>query len=577
MNNWKYCVLYQNLDAATRDAGENMETETEAETQNQCGIERDTTDDSNETSTQHNPNFASDIGHVFNATMSSDEISRARNDLTSEQKYYLLMNHEKPTEHTHFPVSYIGGCNRSFKRRWLKDYNWLCYSFHLDGAFCLPCALFSNRTDSAALVSKPFTKWNKANEKFTGHSKLSYHAEATTAAADLKESVDNPHNTIPVLVDVKKQENIANNRHIVRCIAESVLFCGRQCVGLRGDGEHSHTTDMSNNPGNLLAVLDLIGSHDVFLRQHLVQPAKKNCTYKSPQIQNELIEIIGREIIQKQIIDEVKKAKFYSLMADEVTSHNMEELSLCLRFVDEHRNIREEFVEFLHLHRITGACISSAIKATLEKWNLPIADMRGQGYDGASNMSSGTVGVQASIREEAPLAGYMHCSGHALNLVIASSCRQVEIRNMTDKLKTVCSFFLFSPKREGLLLDIVKRSAVHPSKRKPLIDMCRIRWAGRHIAYSHVYIVQALEVIAHGWHHDMCGEEFQSCWDTSSRSTAKSIVTALTSFEFIVCFMVVYQMLSHLSGITTKLQSTTIDILEAYGIVKFIVFIVVHS
>jgi len=403
-----------------------------------------------------------------------------------------------------------------------------------------------------------------------------------TAAADLKESVDNPHYTIPVLVDAKKQENIANNQHIVRCIAESVLFCGRQCVGLRSDGEHSHTTDMSNNPGNFLAVLDLIGSHDVFLRQHLVQPAKKNCTYKSPQIQNELIEIIGREIIQKQIIDEVKKAKFYSLMADEVTSHNMEELSLCLRFVDEHRNIREEFVEFLHLHRITGACISSAIKATLEKWNLPIADVRGQGYDGASNMSSDTVGVQALIREEAPLAGYMHCSGHALNLVIASSCRQVEIRNMTDKLKAVCSFFLFSPKREGLLLDIVNRSAVHPSKRKPLIDMCRTRWAGRHIAYSHfyqcyVYIVQALEVIAHGWHHDICGEEFQSCWDTSSRSTAKSIVTALTSFEFIVCFMVVYQMLSHLSGITTKLQSTTIDILEAYGMVKFIVFIVVHS
>jgi len=82
-------------------------------------------------------------------------------------------------------------------------------------------------------------------------------------------------------------------------------------------------------------------------------------------------------------------------------------------------------------------------------------------------MSSDKVGVQALIRQEAPLAGYMHCSGHALNLVIASSCRQVEIRSMIDKLKAVCSFFLFSPMREGLLLDIVQRSAIHPSKRKP--------------------------------------------------------------------------------------------------------------
>ena len=505
--------------------------------------------------------------------MSSEAITRAHNEMTSEQKYYFLMNHEKPTDHTCFPVSYVGGCNRSFKRDWINQYSWLCYSFHLDGAFCLPCALFSGRTDSAAaLVTKPFTKWNKAHEKFKAHSSLHYHAEAMTAAADLKMSIESPHYTIPVLVDAKKQENIAHNRHIVRCIAESVLFCGRQCVGLRGDGEQWPTTDTSSNPGNFLALLHVISSHDSLLHQHMEQPAMKNCTYQSPQIQNQLIEIIGKEIIQKQIIDEVKKAKFYSLMVDEVTSHNTEQLSMCLRFVDEERNLREEFVEFLHLRRITGAYISAEIKAALEKWNLPIADMRGQGYDGASNMSSDNVGVQALLREEAPLAGYMHCSGHALNLVIGSSCRQVEIRNMIDKLKAVCSFFLFSPKREGLLLSIVQKSVMHPSKRKPLIDMCRTRWAGRHIAYSHfyqsyVYIVQALEVIAHGWHREICAEEFHSCWDLSSKSTANSILTAITSFQFIISFMVVYQMLSHMSGITTKLQSTTIDILEAYGMV----------
>ena len=30
------------------------------------------------------------------------------------------------------------------------------------------------------------------------------------------------------------------------------------------------------------------------------------------------------------------------------------------------------------------------------------------------------IGVQAQIRQDAPLATYMHCSGHCLNLVISS-------------------------------------------------------------------------------------------------------------------------------------------------------------
>ena len=40
--------------------------------------------------------------------------------------------------------------------------------------------------------------------------------------------------------------------------------------------------------------------------------------------------------------------------------------------------------------------------------------MRGQGYDGASNMSSDVVGVQARIKQVAPLATYIHCSGHQI-------------------------------------------------------------------------------------------------------------------------------------------------------------------
>ena len=40
--------------------------------------------------------------------------------------------------------------------------------------------------------------------------------------------------------------------------------------------------------------------------------------------------------------------------------------------------------------------------------DLPVENIRGQGYDGASNISSECIGVQAQIREVSPLATYIH-------------------------------------------------------------------------------------------------------------------------------------------------------------------------
>lgn len=46
---------------------------------------------------------------------------------------------------------------------------------------------------------------------------------------------------------------------------------------------------------------------------------------------------------------EVKNAQIYTFMADEVTSHNVELMPLCVRFVDKDLNIREELLEICSL------------------------------------------------------------------------------------------------------------------------------------------------------------------------------------------------------------------------------------
>ena len=95
-----------------------------------------------------------------------------------------------------------------------------------------------------------------------------------------------------------------------------------------------------------------------------------------------------------------------------MTCNNVEQMPLCISFVDKNCNIREEFLELVPLKRVTGVFIGEAILSKLEEWQLPAKDMRGQGYDGAKSMSSERVGCQAIVRQQASLAVYTHCSCH---------------------------------------------------------------------------------------------------------------------------------------------------------------------
>ena len=70
---------------------------------------------------------------------------------------------------------------------------------------------------------------------------------------------------------------------------------------------------------------------------------------------------VAGDKIRTDILEEVKRAKFYSIIADEVTdASNKEELSLVIRYVHEGQ-IREVFVDFVEVERITGRVLGVAI------------------------------------------------------------------------------------------------------------------------------------------------------------------------------------------------------------------------
>jgi len=105
-------------------------------------------------------------------------------------------------------------------------------------------------------------------------------------------------------------------------------------------------------------------------------------------------------------LKEIKLAKFYSIIADEVTDiSNKEELSLDIRYIHEEQ-VREVFVDFVEVERITGQVLGDTILRWLRYHGTPPADMCGQCYDGASNMAGARSGVRSVVQREAPKAMY---------------------------------------------------------------------------------------------------------------------------------------------------------------------------
>ena len=87
--------------------------------------------------------------------------------------------------------------------------------------------------------------------------------------------------------------------------------------------------------------MEVFSQTDEILQSHLEKPRAKNAIYLSPSSQNDIINIIGLDYIRTKIISEIKQAKFFSMIADEVSSHNVEHLSLCLQNLDRNHDIQE--------------------------------------------------------------------------------------------------------------------------------------------------------------------------------------------------------------------------------------------
>ena len=155
-----------------------------------------------------------------------------------------------------------------------------------------------------------------------------------------------------------------------------------------------------------------------------------------------------RNAIRKEIGD----AKFCIPVDEARDESKREQMAIILRFVDNEGFIKERFFHIMHVRDTTALTLKNEICAILSHYNLHIENIRGQGYDGASNMHGEWNEFQALFLKDCPYAYYVHCMAHRLQLALITASREVkDIHQFFDHVVNIINIVVDSSKRNDEL------------------------------------------------------------------------------------------------------------------------------
>ncbi|XP_077223437.1 uncharacterized protein LOC143857050 [Tasmannia lanceolata] len=112
----------------------------------------------------------------------------------------------------------------------------------------------------------------------------------------------------------------------------------------------------------------------------------------------------------------------FSILVDEARDvSNKEQMAVVIRYVDKLGHVVERLLGITHVPNTTATSLKEEIETLLDKHKLSISRLRGQGYDGESNMQGEFNGLKALIFKENEYAYYVHLN------VVGGSCKRHDI------------------------------------------------------------------------------------------------------------------------------------------------------
>jgi len=241
------------------------------------------------------------------------------------------LNHSAPTncfsvigtpnhQTENMPTQVLKNKTLRFQPRWYTAYSWLHFETKIQKILCfkglkaIELGLTPSANHEATFTSTDFFNWKKAIEKFDNHQKSDFHKHSVEFLSNMETS------------DIAKSPRHAAHksqieaRNFLKVLFTSVMFLGKQGLALRGD---------DHDDGNFMQLLRLRATDIPGFSSWL----NRSKSFSSWAIQNEILELTSHALL-RSVMQQIQKAKYYSIIFDETTDASVsEQVSINIRVV----------------------------------------------------------------------------------------------------------------------------------------------------------------------------------------------------------------------------------------------------
>lgn len=249
-------------------------------------------------------------------------------------------------------------------------------------------------------------------------------------------------------------------------------------------------------------------------------------------------------------------------------------MAVVFRFVDKNGIVKERFIGVTHVSETSSASLKSAVDYVFAKYGLSIKKVRGQGYDGASNMKGEFNGLRSLISKENSSAYFVHCFAHQLQLVVVAVAKKhFGVGDFFDMISLMMNVVGGSCKRKDMLRESYREEIEKAisdgelntgkglNQEISLKRPANTRWNSHYMTLLRLVelfssIIKVLEYVQNEGVED------------SKRRQAHGLLSYFQSFEFVFNLHMMIHLLGLTDSLSMALQRRDQDILNAMSLVK---------
>ncbi|XP_028055831.1 zinc finger MYM-type protein 1-like [Camellia sinensis] len=371
-----------------------------------------------------------------------------------------------------------------------------------------------------------------------------------------------------VFLKQSNQEKIEYRAHL-NATVDCIRFLLRRGLAFRGHDE----SDDSSDKGNFLELLQFLADHNESINKVVLGNTPKNNKLTHHDIQKDIVNAAACKTINAIIKD--LDNEFFSILVDESRDISVkEQMAVVLRYVDKKGIVIERFLGIVHVSNTTALSLKATIESLFCRHGLSISKLRGQGYDGATNMQGEFNGLKALILRENESAFYVHYFAYQLQLtLVAVAKKHIDVAELFCSVANIVNVVGGSCKRRDALRDAQfakitealdnseLRSGRGLNQETSLKCAGDTRWGSHFGTIINLILmfsssINVLEIIE------------EDGLQPEQRVEARSIMKLMLSFEFAFTLYLMKNILGITNELSLALQKKNQDIVNAMTLVK---------